>query len=83
MHIIVFLQILFSIDAISMTHEHFFNRFTLRNHLSLFVLGIFAKLILDSRENKWDGMNIFNKSLLIIPLIVQAIQYYKIKNWGG
>ena len=80
---LVFLQLLFRIDAIGMPYESFFNRFFLGNYLSLFVLGIFAKVLLDSRENKWDGKNIFNKSFLTIPLVVQALQYYKVKDWGG
>lgn len=81
--LLVILQLLYRIDAIGMPYELFFNRFILGNHLSLFVLGIFAKVLLDSRENKWDGKNIFSKSFLIVPLVVQALQYYKLKDCGG
>ena len=80
---LVIIQLLYRIDAIGMPYEPFFNRFFLGNYLSLFVSGIFVKVLLDSRENKWDEKNIFNKSLLIIPFVVQAIQYYKLKDWGG
>jgi len=80
---LVILQLLYRIDSIGMPYEHFFNRFILGNHLSLFVIGIFAKVILDSRENKWDGKNIVSKSFLIVPLVVQALQYYKMKDFGG
>ena len=77
------MQLLYRIDAIGMPYEHFFNGYVLGNHLSLFVLGIFAKELIDYMKNNGDKKNIFFKSYLIVPLMVQALQYYKLNDWGG
>lgn len=81
--ILVIFQLFYRIDSIGLPLEYFFNKFILGEYLSLFICGIFVKELLDSLKNNLNFWSLRNKTYVLIPFMVQSLQYYKIRMWEG